>query len=49
MTLPKISNQPDHFGEQFVVDETGDFLRRERTIVARQFNFELEVKHGKSS
>ncbi len=32
--LPSIENQPDHFGEQFVVDETGDFIRREDTLAA---------------
>jgi len=32
-TLPPIKNQPDHFGEQFVVDETGDFIRREDQLL----------------
>lgn len=32
-TLPKIQNQPDHFGEQFVVDETGDFIRTESQLL----------------
>ena len=32
-TLPKIQNQPDHFGEQFVVDETGDFIRTESRLL----------------
>lgn len=32
-TLPSIKNQPDHFGEQFVVDETGDFIRREDQLL----------------
>jgi PHP family Zn ribbon phosphoesterase len=32
-TLPPIKNQPDHFGEQFVVDETGDFVRREDQLL----------------
>jgi len=32
-TLPDISNQPEHFGEQFVVDETGDFIRREEQLL----------------
>ena len=27
-TLPAIENDPEHFGEQFVVDETGEFIRR---------------------
>lgn len=32
-SLPPIMNQPDHFGEQFVVDETGDFVRREDQLL----------------
>ena len=28
-TLPTLDNNPDYFGEQFVVDATGDFIRRE--------------------
>jgi len=32
-TLPGIQNQPDHFGEQFVVDETGDFICREEQLL----------------
>jgi PHP family Zn ribbon phosphoesterase len=32
-SLPPFKNQPDHFGEQFVVDETGDFIRREEQLL----------------
>jgi 3',5'-nucleoside bisphosphate phosphatase len=32
-TLPVIENDPEHFGEQFVVDETGDFIRREDQLL----------------
>lgn len=32
-SLPSIQNQPEHFGEQFVVDETGDFIRREEQLL----------------
>lgn len=32
-TLPALLNQPEHFGEQFVVDETGDFIRREDRLL----------------
>lgn len=32
-TLPAIKNDTDHFGEQFVVDETGDFIRREEQLL----------------
>src|SRR4026207_2291411 len=28
-SLPDLPNQPGFFGEQFVVDETGDFIRNE--------------------
>jgi PHP family Zn ribbon phosphoesterase len=31
--LPNIANSPDFFGEQFVVDETGDFIRREERLL----------------
>lgn len=33
LTLPPIKNDPDHFGEQFVVDETGEFIRREERLL----------------
>ena len=31
--LPFIPNQPEYFGEQFIVDSTGDFLRREERLL----------------
>jgi PHP family Zn ribbon phosphoesterase len=31
--LPALPNNPDFFGEQFVVDRTGDFLRREERLL----------------
>ncbi len=31
--LPNVANRPDFFGEQFVVDETGDFIRRENRLL----------------
>ncbi len=31
--LPKVHNNADFFGEQFVVDETGDFIRREERLL----------------
>ena len=31
--LPNIPNNIDFFGEQFVVDETGDFIRREERLL----------------
>jgi hypothetical protein len=32
-TLPDIKNQPEHFGEQFIVDMFGDFMRREERLL----------------
>lgn len=32
-SLPDLLNQPAFFGEQFVVDETGDFIRRETRLL----------------
>lgn len=32
-SLPDIRNLPEHFGEQFVVDETGEFIRREGQLL----------------
>ena len=31
--LPAIPNNPDFFGEQFVVDRTGEFIRREERLL----------------
>jgi PHP family Zn ribbon phosphoesterase len=31
--LPDLKNQPDHLGEQFIVDETGEFVRREERLL----------------
>ncbi len=31
--LPALSNRPDFFGEQFVVDSTGEFIRREDQLL----------------
>jgi len=32
-SLPNILNRPEHFGEQFIVDETGDFIIREDRLL----------------
>ena len=32
-TLPHIENNSEFFGEQFIVDETGDFIRREKRLL----------------
>ena len=31
--LPSKTNQPDFFGEQFIVDETGEFIKREEQLL----------------
>lgn len=41
-TLPDIENRPDYFGEQFIVDETGDFLRREERLLLTSSQLSLE-------
>lgn len=40
--LPPISNRPDYFGEQFVVDETGDFIRREERLLITSVDISLK-------
>ncbi|MBE0697738.1 MAG: PHP domain-containing protein, partial [Anaerolineaceae bacterium] len=39
--LPNQENNPDFFGEQFVVDETGDFIRREERLLLNSVNVSL--------
>ncbi len=40
--LPDIANRPEYFGEQFIVDETGEFLRREPRLLLTSANLSLE-------
>ncbi|HVN54859.1 MAG TPA: PHP domain-containing protein [Anaerolineaceae bacterium] len=40
--LPSLENQPEHFGEQFVVDETGDFIRHEPRLLLTSAIISLE-------
>lgn len=40
-TLPAIKNQPEHFGEQFIVDETGGFIRREERLLITSISLSL--------
>jgi PHP family Zn ribbon phosphoesterase len=40
--LPNVPNNVDFFGEQFVVDASGDFLRREERLLINSTHFELE-------
>ncbi len=39
--LPNTPNNPDFFGEQFVVDKTGDFLRREDRLLLNSIEASL--------
>ena len=40
--LPDLSNEPDYLGEQFVVDETGDFLRVEPRLLLTSTSFSID-------
>jgi hypothetical protein len=40
--LPNLPNQPEHFGEQFIVDAAGDFVRREERLLLVAANIGLE-------
>lgn len=40
-SLPRISNSPEHLGEQFVVDATGEFIRREDQMLIISTNITL--------
>ncbi len=40
--LPNIPNNTEYFGEQFVVDSTGEFIRREERLLLNSANLTLE-------
>ncbi len=40
--LPEIKNNPDFFGEQFIVDQTGEFLGREVRLLLTSVQLSLE-------
>ncbi len=40
--LPSINNDPEHFGEQFVVDATGDFIKTEPRLLLASVNLGLD-------
>jgi predicted metal-dependent phosphoesterase TrpH len=44
--LPPLANDIDHFGEQFVVDETGEFIRRETQLLLTSTDLSLEEAIG---
>jgi PHP family Zn ribbon phosphoesterase len=41
-SLPDLPNQPEFFGEQFVVDETGGFLRSEPRLLLTSTRFSID-------
>jgi PHP family Zn ribbon phosphoesterase len=44
--LPSLENDIEHFGEQFVVDETGEFIRRETQLLLTSASLSLEDAIG---
>lgn len=40
--LPPLENNIEYFGEQFIVDESGDFIRRETQLLLTSANLTLE-------
>jgi len=40
-TFPDIKNDKDYFGEQFIVDKTGDFIRREERLLISSADISL--------
>jgi 3',5'-nucleoside bisphosphate phosphatase len=48
--LPQLENNIEYFGEQFVVDETGEFIRRETQLLLTSVSLSLnEAVEGVSS
>jgi 3',5'-nucleoside bisphosphate phosphatase len=41
--FPLIQNDPDYFGEQFVVDDTGDFIKREERLLLLSCELDFEA------
>jgi len=41
-SLPNLPNRPDFFGEQFVVDETGEFIRTEPRLLLTSTSFSID-------
>jgi 3',5'-nucleoside bisphosphate phosphatase len=40
--LPKLQNDPEFFGEQLIVDETGDFIAREERLLITSTSLSIE-------
>lgn len=47
LSLPDSLNQPEHFGEQYIVDENGEYLRTEDRLLltATEFSIEEVIQH----
>ena len=41
-SLPEALNQPEHFGEQFIVDENGEYIRTENRLLLTATQFSIE-------
>jgi 3',5'-nucleoside bisphosphate phosphatase len=41
-SMPGFKNRPDFFGEQFVVDETGEFIRNEENLLSTSSHLTLK-------
>jgi PHP family Zn ribbon phosphoesterase len=41
-SLPDVPNRPDFFGEQYVVDETGEFLRSEARLLSTATHLSID-------
>jgi PHP family Zn ribbon phosphoesterase len=46
-SMPEMMNDIEHFGEQFVVDETGDFIRREERLLITSSDLTLTEAYHK--
>ncbi len=42
-TLPDIPNNTEFFGEQFIVDHTGEFIRRKEQLLIHSTNLSIEA------
>ncbi len=40
--LPSLLNDPEHFGEQFIVDSTGDYIGSEKRLLLASANISLD-------
>ena len=40
--LPNLPNNPEYFGEQFIVDETGEFIRNEARLLLTSTSFSID-------